>query len=247
MLVRFQELSLEAARLDARISQIPAELKAVDEEQKAAASSVSRAKDKVVEAQKRKRECEREVQDFELKISKYNDQTRDVKTNEQYRAIMTEIEGVRAQIGQAEEKILFAMEEIDEQERLVREAEKAVIGRKEEFDARRAALNTERSQLAAERDGVVKARDAAGKDVPADMMEIYLRMAKLRAGVAMARARDERCSGCNVRLRPQVFADVRKNSQIIHCESCKRILYYLEEAPRSEADTTSAAAPSEPA
>lgn len=246
-LVRFQELSLEVARLDARLSQIPAEIKAIDEEQKAAAALVARAKEKVSEGQKRKRDHERELQDLEQKVSKYNDQSRDVKTNEQYRAIMHEIETVKAQIGQAEEKILLAMEEIDAQEKVVREEEKATGLRKVEFDARRSSLTSEKAGVTAERARVAADRDAATKDVPPDAMEVYNRMAKMRGGVAMARAREERCSGCNVRIRPQVFADVRKNNQIVQCESCKRILYYVEETPRAEPGAEGAAVPSEPA
>jgi predicted nucleic acid-binding Zn-ribbon protein len=40
-------------------------------------------------------------------------------------------------------------------------------------------------------------------------------------------ARDERCSQCQVRLRPQVFVQVRLNSGIVQCDSCQRILYFV--------------------
>lgn len=242
-LVRFQELSLEVARHDARLSQIPTELKKVDDDQKAASASVARTKERVAEALKRRRDHERELQDFEGKISKYNDQSRDVKTNEQYKAIMHEIETVRGQIGQVEEKILLAMEDAENQEKLVREEEKAVAARKGEFDARRAALARERDAIQAERTVAAAGRDEVLKGIPQDALEIYQRIAKPRGGVGLARARDERCSGCNVRIRPQVFADVRKNNQIIQCETCKRILYFLEETPRADAGAESSAEP----
>lgn len=242
-LVRFQELNLEVARLDARLSQIPTELRKIDDDQKAASASVARAKERVTEAQKRRREHERELQDWEQKISKYNDQSRDVKTNEQYRAILNEIETVRTQIGQIEEKILMAMDDAETQEKLVRDEEKAVAARQGEFDARRATLARERDGITAERGGIAANRDAALKEIPQDALEIYERIAKPRAGVGLARARDERCSGCNVRIRPQVFADVRKNNQIIQCETCKRILYFLEETPRAGAGAESSAEP----
>ena len=31
---------------------------------------------------------------------------------------------------------------------------------------------------------------------------------------------------CRVRLRPQLYNDVRLNRTLIQCESCQRILYY---------------------
>jgi predicted nucleic acid-binding Zn-ribbon protein len=56
----------------------------------------------------------------------------------------------------------------------------------------------------------------------------------VRAGRARAQrhrhrlaTRDGLCSACHVRLRPQVFQEVRRNDQIIQCASCNRILYYV--------------------
>lgn len=242
-LVRFQELNLEAARLGARLSQIPAELKAIDDEQQAAASSVAQAKDSLAETGKRRRDLERQLQDFEGKISKYNDQSREVRTNEQYRAIMSEIQNVRIHIGEVEEKILLAMEDSDALERRIKEEEKVVTSRKGEFDARRAKLAAERDHVTAERDRIKDEASSTAGAIPPEALDIFNTISSIRSGVAMARAREERCTGCNVRIRPQVFADVRKNSQIIQCESCKRILYYIEEQPQPGA--VAAGAPAE--
>jgi hypothetical protein len=42
-----------------------------------------------------------------------------------------------------------------------------------------------------------------------------------------------------VRLRPQVFNTVRRNEQIVQCDSCLRILYFTPVAPASSADPVS--------
>jgi predicted nucleic acid-binding Zn-ribbon protein len=57
-----------------------------------------------------------------------------------------------------------------------------------------------------------------------------------RNGVAVAEARDGICTICHVRLRPQVFNNVRRNDQIIQCDSCLRILYFVPGAPGAPAD-----------
>ena len=235
-LVRFQELNLEASRLDARLSQIPTELKAIDDEQHAVSASVALAKDRLHESGKRRRDLEHQLQDLEGKISKYNDQSREVKTNEQYRAILHEIQTVKTHIGDVEEKILLEMEASDVLEKQIRDEEKAFGSHKAEFEARRATLSAERGGLTAERDRLTAESEKAQKEIPPDALNIYNTLAKIRSGVAMARALDERCMACNVRIRPQVFSDVRKNNQIIQCESCKRILYYVEEAPQPDAE-----------
>jgi len=42
----------------------------------------------------------------------------------------------------------------------------------------------------------------------------------------MAAARDQSCQICHVRMRPQLFSEIKTNQRIVTCESCNRILYY---------------------
>jgi len=81
--------------------------------------------------------------------------------------------------------------------------------------------------MAAARAKLVAAMDNKGA------IETFQRIAKVR-GTAVARAEGERCTVCQVRLRPAVFAEVRKNDQLVQCDSCNRILYYVApQAPKA--------------
>ena len=53
--------------------------------------------------------------------------------------------------------------------------------------------------------------------------------------IAVAEARDGLCVVCHVRLRPQVFNEVRRNDGIVQCDSCTRILYYVPPAAQASA------------
>ena len=53
------------------------------------------------------------------------------------------------------------------------------------------------------------------------------RVAHGRKGLAVAEARDGLCTVCHVRLRPQVFNEVRRNDSLIQCDSCTRILFFV--------------------
>jgi predicted nucleic acid-binding Zn-ribbon protein len=66
--------------------------------------------------------------------------------------------------------------------------------------------------------------------VPEDARALYARVAKQR-GSGVAEAKDGMCQACHVRLRVQVWVEVRKNEQIIQCESCSRILFYEPPPP----------------
>ncbi|HEY7534333.1 MAG TPA: C4-type zinc ribbon domain-containing protein, partial [Thermodesulfobacteriota bacterium] len=68
-----------------------------------------------------------------------------------------------------------------------------------------------------------------------DFLIIYERIRR-RNGVAVARARNELCTGCNMNIPPQLFNEVLTNKRMIQCPNCHRILY-CEETSESEANS----------
>jgi hypothetical protein len=67
-------------------------------------------------------------------------------------------------------------------------------------------------------------RDAARGAVDADLLRHYDRVLKFR-GSGLAEVRDQKCMGCSVMLRPQIYNEIR-GGKMIFCDSCQRILYY---------------------
>ena len=54
----------------------------------------------------------------------------------------------------------------------------------------------------------------------------YERIRRKRGGVAVAAVVEGLCTVCHMVLRPQFYQDVRRNEEVLYCESCGRILYY---------------------
>ena len=91
------------------------------------------------------------------------------------------------------------------------------------LDERDRALRAERDRLAAE-------RDAVASTLEPEHLELFTRVARLR-GVAVAEARDSMCQLCHVKVRPQLFVELRRNDSIQQCPACSRVLYYVPTAP----------------
>ena len=76
--------------------------------------------------------------------------------------------------------------------------------------------------------------------LPKAMGAQYVRIvARIRDGVAVAEARNGACMACFMALRPQAMAQVRRGEEIITCDNCNRILYYVpkDSAPANPAST----------
>ncbi|HKY31627.1 MAG TPA: C4-type zinc ribbon domain-containing protein [Candidatus Polarisedimenticolia bacterium] len=230
-LIRFQDLSLELSRLQAKLEEFPRQAQTIDAEVQAASGSLDAARAALSDHQKERRRLEGELQDFEAKLRKYNDQLMLVKTNDEYRAMQHEIAGVKQKIDGVEEKILALMEDNEAGERRVKDEQKALEEARKEGEARKAAVQGQKRQVEQEAARVSAELEEARAGLGPDVLDLFNRIARGRNGVALARARDERCQECKVRIRPQIFQEIKRNDRLIQCDSCKRILYHLPEAP----------------
>lgn len=211
-------LKEEVAALPKRVAVIERKLagtKAVLEKAQAAV--------KADEAARRKHETA--IKDLQEKISKYKDQQIAVKTNEQYKALNHEIEFAQKEISSNEEKILELMLASDTREKEVKSAEAELKAEnaeieKEKEEARRTTAEDEKqlAEWGAKRDGL-------RSSVSEDLLRHYERVSKFR-GSGIAEVRDHKCMGCQVKLRPQTYNEVRSGQQIVFCDSCQRVLYF---------------------
>ena len=224
-LVRLHQVESELKRIEAELASIPRLRQEIDDRLARDRSHLDAAKAALEGSQKARKQNEASVQDLETKRSKYKGQLMEVKTNKEYTAVLHEIEGVERDIKAREDVILEEMEKAEALGQDVKRAEadfKAVEAdaktEKANLDARAATLGAEAQRLGTERDGV------AGS-VPEESLALYARIAKQR-GTGVAEARDGMCQACHVRMRVQIWVEVKKNDQLFQCESCSRIYYY---------------------
>ncbi len=186
--------------------------------------------------QRERKKIEGEIQMHQQKISRLRDQMMEAKTNEQYRAFQDEIAWFEQAIRKAEDQILELMLEADGLEANVRRAEADLAAEKKSVEAEKAQA---RARTLADREELARI-EAERKEVAArlapDVLSIYerLRSRHYPAGDVLAEARDGRCMGCMMTIRPQLFQDVKSGGRVVCCETCHRILY-AQEPPRDVA------------
>jgi predicted nucleic acid-binding Zn-ribbon protein len=234
-LVRLQKLDDEIRALDTRLGEIPKEVEALQKEIQTERQNLEDAEKALTEAQKAQRAHEADLAATEEKVKKYKDQLMSVKTNDEYKAMQHQIEVATKEVSDVEDKILTDFDAVKELEEKKRQRQAELEKGQKEISASEKELASERARLEAERAGRQTSRDEVLREIPDDLLGDYERIAKARGGVAVAEAVDERCQVCMVRLRPQLFQDLQLGGKILHCESCRRILYYQQ---KEEATTT---------
>jgi uncharacterized protein len=224
-LIELQKADREILRLKEEIAGLPKRVTAIEAKLAGTKAELEKAKAAIKADEASRRKYETAIQDLQQKISKYRDQSLEVKTNEQYKALLHEIQFAEQDIRGNEDKILELMVNAEAREKDVKAAERELKEETAEIEKEKAAAR-ERTVVDEKELAEWNAkRDGFRSGVEADLLRQYDRVSKYR-GTGISEARDHKCTACQVMLRPQTYNEIRSEKGIVSCESCQRILYY---------------------
>jgi hypothetical protein len=228
LLISLQDLEQKIHIVHKEISETPDRVKTLQDELESLRHALQSRVLHAAELSKRRRAFEGEVDMMRAKLSRLRDQLMAVKTNKEYTAMLHEIQLVEEQVRGEEDKILDVMEEGEQLDRELKQAEAALKGRQSEIEEGIRKLEAAVPVLQS-RAAVLEAERALMQErVAVDLLSRYRQIADVRRGIALAEARDELCSACHIRIRPQVYASLRNTEDIFYCDSCNRILFVRE-------------------
>jgi uncharacterized protein len=234
-LIKLQHLETQIAEAKAVMAAHPQRLADADARLSEARATLDAAKKRLADNQEARRALEKDVAMYQARLSKFRDQQGAVKTNKEYQALGHEIETAQADIATVEEKVIERMVEADGVAADVKTAEAAFAAHQKQVDEEKKEISGELATVETALTRATEAKAALVKDLDSRLVTLFDQLARRSRGIAVCAAtRDGLCSVCHVRLRPQVFQEVRTNQQIIQCSSCQRILYYIAPPPPIE-------------
>jgi len=230
-LVALQALDTAAEHARKRLAELPAAEQAIATAIAAASAEVARLKSEIKTNHDERRELEKAVAAVDSRLSRFEDHKAAVKTNQEYTALLHEIATAKSEKDVVEEKILVLMEAADSLAGHVKAAEGALAQATREGDERRKALTAEGAAQHRDLERLTRERKGEVSGLPAALLAKYEQLLKGRRGLAVAAMTGEICTACHVRLRPHVTQQIRRNEDIVQCESCQRILYFATPTP----------------
>jgi len=224
-LVKMQELALEIQAAHAVVDGAPAKIEEVEGRFRERNAEYVATKERFDAIDADRRERSLELATLEETRKHYQDSLMQVKNQREYAAVLKEIDAAKASIGDHEEAILASMDEVETL--------------KTDLEARAAHIESERTIVETERADVEAAvaeaqarierhtaeRAQIESTLPAALVANVTRVEEGRKGIFLVRVERESCSACHVRLRPQVYQEIRQASKIHVCGSCRRYLY----------------------
>ncbi|MFI5102087.1 MAG: zinc ribbon domain-containing protein [Terriglobales bacterium] len=224
-LLELQLADKEIRKLQDEVAALPKRVAVIEQKLAGTKAHLEKVRTAAKGDEANRKKFEANIKDLQGKISKYRDQSLDVKTNDQYKALLHEIQFAEQEIRLNEDRILEVMVNVDAREKDVKAAEAELKAETAEIEKEKEEAREVTAEDQEKLSEWNAKRDALRHAISEDLLRHYERVMKFR-GSGLAEVRDHKCMGCQVMLRPQTYNEVRNGEKVMVCESCQRIYYF---------------------
>ena len=238
-LIALQNLDTSIRKLEKELEAIPERRAVIEGEFDRRAFEIRALESRRDDARQSRTRLENEVTDQKSRAERAERNLMSSKKQDEYTAAIREADAARKQISTLETQILEQMETLEQAEAALKERADEIASLNSDREARLQSFDEEtksQSELLAKQR---IEREQVFANLPSSMSNMYARIrARIRDGVAVAEARNRSCSACFMSLRPQVMAEIRRGEEVLTCDNCGRILYYVADSLQPDAAAT---------
>ena len=238
-LIALQKTDTSIRRLQADIQAIPQRRAEIEKEFDQRAFEIRAIEARRDEARSERTRLETELAEQRSKAERADRNLMSSQNEHEYTAAIREADAARKAASQLETQILEKMETLEQSESQLQERAPEVERLRGEMETRLKEFEEQTRRQEAELIAARQERERLMATLPKPMSALYNRIsARIRDGIAVAEARNGSCTACFMALRPQMMAEVRRGDDIITCDNCNRILYYVPTESAQKAPAT---------
>ena len=238
-LLRIQELAIEIRNAQKIVENAPGRVEEIEGHFRERNAEYVAVKDRFDALEADQKSRSHELTGLEEGKQKYQDDLMKVANQREYAAMLKEIDAVKAQIGEHEEAILRDMEEIEKLTGELATHEEHIVQERESVERDRAEVESEADQARSTIETLSADRREVDASLPVGLLTQIRRLEQTRQGIFLSKADNGTCQSCFVRVRPQVFQEIRMATAVHTCSNCRRFLYF-EPALRKAAEPSAA-------
>jgi hypothetical protein len=229
-LIELQKADNRIAEIEGEKDKLPLAIEALRLEVVSSLAQHQELTEEIDPLKRRQAEVRNAIEEEKVRLAHTQERLPNITTQKAYYALLKEVETAEKAIESFEQEGERLTEEIATLEAELATIEAGMRSEEAEFEKKKAGMEAEFSHLDEELVSLAKERETARAAASASALSRYKRIAAKRSPMVVVPARDGRCSGCNIKLPPQIYADVKRNDRINLCSHCNRILYFDEEA-----------------
>jgi len=227
----YQQAILEIARLNRELKTYPDSIKSLEKSVSVIEESLKRTKSELDVNKANQKKKEEYLELCKSNLEKSESKLMEVTNQKDYSAVLNEIDYAKKEILETEEKLIAILESIERNEKNIEQFEKSLKEKQEELSKALEEFNTTKKGQIEKRENLLEKKKKLEQDIPVRYLKRFYEIAKKRNGVGVAMVeKDETCSACHMKIRPQKINEMKKNPDHIYtCENCQRILVIIDD------------------
>jgi predicted nucleic acid-binding Zn-ribbon protein len=229
ILFRLQKLDDAIDALEKERDEIPGHKEEIDRKLAEMQQAIETVKGEAVGVSKLRDEKENDLREIGGKVSKFQSQLYQVKTNREYEALQHEIDALKEESSKVEDEILELLEKAERISSAAKQEERKLAEFRQEAEKEKTGLDNRLKELADEIAVKMDERKRLVVDLDDALVSRYDRIREKKGGLAVACVQNGACGGCYRRIPPQEIQELKQMQRIIACEGCGRILVWREE------------------
>ncbi len=235
-----QEVDIQIGIILKKKAEYPLRLKVCQDEAETVHVKVNEKNKIIEELEKGRRQQYGALELNEDRISRSQKKSDQVKTNEEYQAILKEVESlqknstiIKENAKKVDDELLKHKDEINLLENTLKQIQLKTDEQMAQIKAEETVLDQELSVLQGTRLSIIK-------DIDTRYLSLYDRIRIAKFGIGIVPVVGGNCKGCHMRIPPQAYIEIQKAREIHVCPSCKRILFF-KEPPKTEKELAASA------
>lgn len=184
---------------------------------------------KLDEAQRFYNERQDDLRSDGERLAKAKTKMAGVTRTKEYAAMQREMDNLRRKYTEDETELKRLNAAIDEYKVAISSQEEKLAELQAEVEKEEATSGDRLAELNREIDAIESRKTSVNARLDEGLLRRYSRVLTRREGKAVVSAVGGKCSGCSMRLPPQLFILVQRAETLQSCPNCQRFLFYTQE------------------
>jgi predicted nucleic acid-binding Zn-ribbon protein len=228
-LLVLQDRDQKIRRVQGELAHIAPEREGLRVKAAATQAQLESLKTRAKQIESDRKRLELDVESQKQQIERYANQQLQTRKNEEYRALMHEIDACKAEITKIEDREIELMEQAEQVQKDIGRLSREAGETKKLVDDQIAQLNQREASLQKELAGLQLGRMELAAAVEDSARARYERLIKSKGENVVVGVHHGVCGGCHMKLPAQVLVFCMADQEIITCTNCGRILYYTRD------------------
>ncbi len=225
-LYELQEVDLEIQRKTEALAQVRSQL-GKDDDLVAARSAFDTAKKHLADLEHQQKTEDWELNELGAKIAVIEKKLYggSVKNPRELTGFQQDLEILKTQRGEREDKLLALMMDVDSlhQDVGLKKSDFEKIER--DWNENQQKLSQQQTDLETELANLEQKRNLLAGQIDSDSLSLYEEVRRVKQGQAVAKVMQGRCQGCRISLPVSDQQRARMGQELVQCSNCGRILY----------------------